>query len=546
MRLEGKKLGGRYKVQQRVGGGGMANVYKAKDLLLHRFVAIKVLSEALSDDSEFVRRFSREAQAAASLSHPNVVSVYDVGREKSRHYIVMELVEGPTLKEYILKRAPLSLDEFAVITTQICEALAHAHENTIIHRDIKPHNILLGFNGRVKVTDFGIARAASSATITQTGSIMGSVHYFSPEQARGGTIGEKSDIYSLGVIMYEMLTGKLPFIGDSAVSIALKHLQDPPSSIIDLNPEINKELSDIVLKALTKEPEGRQATAQIVAQDIKKIIPAKETEELWFNFKNTKEEKGLVRNAFVTEAASKVDITFPANKENTQVVSTLAKKIKDRFQNVVGTEPTILQRTATWLKRAKHRLPWWQKALFTVVTGAVVLVTVVFGVFFLWRVIYSHPAQGTYHLPRFATVAEAKEWLNKNEFLYKVPSIITVTGPSGKVVEQNPVPGADVSPDTMLSLKVGKGASLSDQQTVADGQVTVDNFIGMFESRVRGLRPEGYNVVLWRSGEKGPEDPSVRQYQVYKQSVAPGSPINQGETVELYLYEPGLSGRKKA
>jgi serine/threonine protein kinase len=171
MQIEGKKLGGRYEIIHRIGGGGMAVVYKAKDLLLNRFVAIKILSESLSNDMEFVRRFSREAQAAASLSHPNIVNVYDVGKDGYTHYIVMELVEGPTLKQYIQERGPLPVEEAVHIAIQICDGLAHAHDNQIVHRDIKPHNILLGSNGRVKVTDFGIARAASSSTITQTGSL---------------------------------------------------------------------------------------------------------------------------------------------------------------------------------------------------------------------------------------------------------------------------------------------------------------------------------------------------------------------------------------
>ena len=256
-RMEGKKLGGRYEVISRVGGGGMAVVYKAKDLLLYRYVAIKVLNESLSNDSEFIRRFSREAQAAASLSHPNVVNVYDVGTEGHTHYIVMEYVEGPTLKEWIQQNGPLPPETVVDIASQICDGLAHAHENQIVHRDIKPHNILLGPGGRAKVTDFGIARAATSSTITQTGSVMGSVHYFSPEQARGGVIGERSDLYSLGVVMYEMVTGRLPFDADSAIAIALKHLQEPVEDPRKYAADLPDSIRNIILKALEKDPEKR-------------------------------------------------------------------------------------------------------------------------------------------------------------------------------------------------------------------------------------------------------------------------------------------------
>lgn len=207
----GHQLGGRYEVIERVGGGGMALVYKAQDLLLNRNVAIKVLRQQFVHDEEFIRRFRREAQSAASLSHPNVVSIYDVGQEDDVHYIVMEYVEGKNLNEIIKERAPLQVDEAVHIASQIADALDHAHHNQIIHRDIKPHNILIGRNGRVKVTDFGIARAVTSTTITQTGSVVGSVHYFSPEHAKGIVTGEKSDLYSLGIVLYQMLTGRLPF-----------------------------------------------------------------------------------------------------------------------------------------------------------------------------------------------------------------------------------------------------------------------------------------------------------------------------------------------
>ena len=272
MSMEGRKLGGRYEILYRVGGGGMAVVYKAKDLLLNRYVAIKVMNESLSNDTEFIRRFSREAQAAASLSHPNVVNVYDVGREGHIHYIVMEYVEGPTLKEYIQESGPLPPEEAVYIATQICDALAHAHDNQIVHRDIKPHNILLGYNGRVKVTDFGIARAATSSTITQTGSVMGSVHYFSPEQARGGVIGEKSDLYSLGIVMYEMVTGELPFDGDSAIGIALKHLQEQAVEPRQLRPDLPDDVNRVILKALEKDPNKRFASARAMMQELQYIL----------------------------------------------------------------------------------------------------------------------------------------------------------------------------------------------------------------------------------------------------------------------------------
>lgn len=250
----GKRINDRYQILETIGSGGMASVYKAYDVILNRNVAVKVLRPQFSDDDEFIRRFRREAQAATSLSHPNVVSIYDVGEEDDLYYIVMEYVEGPTLKQLIGQKGTISLTETVNIMKQISSAIAHAHENQIVHRDIKPHNILLSKKGEAKVTDFGIARAMASATITHTNTVMGSVHYLSPEQARGGIVNEKSDIYSLGIVLYEMLTGKVPFSGDTAVSIAIKHLQMDVPSPRQTNPTLPQSIENIVLKATTKDP----------------------------------------------------------------------------------------------------------------------------------------------------------------------------------------------------------------------------------------------------------------------------------------------------
>ncbi|MDR0271071.1 Stk1 family PASTA domain-containing Ser/Thr kinase [Paenibacillus sp.] len=264
----GHELGGRYEIIERVGGGGMALVYKAHDLLLGRNVAVKVLRQQFVHDDEFIRRFRREAQSAASLSHPNVVSIYDVGQENDVHYIVMEYVEGHNLNEIIKERAPLQVDEAVRIASQICDALEHAHQNQIIHRDIKPHNILIGRNGRVKVTDFGIARAVTSTTITQTGSVIGSVHYFSPEHAKGVVTGEKSDLYSLGIVLYQMLTARLPFLGESPISVALKHLQEEFEEPREVNPLIPQSVENIILKSMRKNPQERYQSAKEMLRDL--------------------------------------------------------------------------------------------------------------------------------------------------------------------------------------------------------------------------------------------------------------------------------------
>ncbi|MGM8211800.1 Stk1 family PASTA domain-containing Ser/Thr kinase [Virgibacillus sp. W0430] len=252
--LEGHLLSERYRIKAKIGGGGMANVYLANDIILNRDVAIKVLRLEYANDEEFIQRFDREAQAATSLSHPNIVNIYDVGEEDHILYMVMEYVDGLTLKEYIQRYGAIDVIEAIDIMKQITAAIAHAHANDLVHRDIKPQNILIDSYGNVKVTDFGIAVALSATSLTQTNSILGSVHYLSPEQARGGMATKKSDIYSLGIVLFELLTGRLPFSGQSPISIALKHLQNDTPSVRQINPDIPQSIENIVLQATTKDP----------------------------------------------------------------------------------------------------------------------------------------------------------------------------------------------------------------------------------------------------------------------------------------------------
>ncbi len=271
----GITLGNRYEIIEQVGEGGMAIVYKAKCHLLNRFVAIKVLRDEFTNDEEFIRKFRRESQAAASLSHPNILNIYDVGVEdienKKIHYIVMEFIDGYTLKEVIKEKGKLDYDETINYSIQIAEALHHAHKNHIVHRDIKPHNIMITNDNRLKVTDFGIARAVTSSTVTTTSNVLGSVHYFSPEQARGGYTDEKSDIYSLGIVMYEMITGKVPYDGESPISVALKHIQDnivPPSEVDSTVPY---NLEKVILKCVQKTQSDRYNSIADLIRDLKNI-----------------------------------------------------------------------------------------------------------------------------------------------------------------------------------------------------------------------------------------------------------------------------------
>lgn len=268
MDLVGKFIGNRYEIIEKIGNGGMATVYKAKCHVLNRYVAVKVLKDEYTTDAEFIRRFNAEAQSAAGLTHANIVSVYDVGHEDNIYYIVMELIQGKTLKQIINQDGSLPWKWSVNIAIQIASALEAAHRNNIVHRDIKPHNIIITEEGVAKVTDFGIAKAVSNSTITAFGTTIGSVHYFSPEHAKGGFTDAKSDLYSLGVVMYEMLTGRVPFDADTPVSVALKHMQEKPVEPVKLNPSIPFAVNQIIMKAMEKEPSLRYQNATEMIKDL--------------------------------------------------------------------------------------------------------------------------------------------------------------------------------------------------------------------------------------------------------------------------------------
>lgn len=272
MNLIGKMLDNRYEILEKIGNGGMATVYKAKCHVLNRYVAIKILKDEFTTDTDFIKRFNSEAQSAASLTHPNIVSIYDVGNEENLYYIVMELIQGKTLKEIIVEDGILSWKWSVNIAIQIASALEVAHKNNIIHRDIKPHNIIITEDGIAKVTDFGIAKAVSNSTITAFGTTIGSVHYFSPEHAKGGFTDAKSDLYSLGIVLYEMLTARVPFDADTPVSVALKQLQEEPVEPIEYNDKIPVSVNMIILKAMQKDPNSRYQNATEMLEDLSRSL----------------------------------------------------------------------------------------------------------------------------------------------------------------------------------------------------------------------------------------------------------------------------------
>ncbi|WP_052807448.1 Stk1 family PASTA domain-containing Ser/Thr kinase [Risungbinella massiliensis] len=513
MQLEGKKLGGRYEIISRLGGGGMAVVYKALDHSLGRYVALKILSESLSNDNEFVRRFSREAQAAASLSHPNVVNVYDVGKDGYTYYIVMEIVEGPTLKQYIQQKGVVPTDEAALIAIRICDGLAHAHENQIIHRDIKPHNILLDQKGgRVKVTDFGIARAASSSTITQKGAVMGSVHYFSPEQARGGLTGEKSDIYSLGIVMYEMLTGQLPFDGDQAISIALMHLQNPVTDPRQINPNIPDNFAKILLRALEKDPEMRYTSVRAMMKDIQsalRMLPrnqAVNTDDLFMTVPMLDEDDTSYSpqptpntSGSASAAASEERSSFPSKEadpwnQRNQAPPRHFQTPPSRSNGGASSFPedskdlTIFQKTAIWFDNAQEKLSVWQKILFGAITVVLILGLTVFG-------------------------------FDKLMGLFS---------------------GSDDAPETSTKPKTEQTTGQKEEDAE---MVPVKNYVGEWQSRVENyasgsLEENGYKILVSNSlcYNKDLTGSGLAEGKIVAQIPEANSQIKKGDTVKVWVY----------
>lgn len=332
MIIKGQKIDGRYQIIRTIGEGGMANVYLAYDTILEREVAVKVLRGDLANDEKFVKRFQREAKAASSLNHPNIVEMYDVGEDDGNYFIVMEYVNGKTLKNLIKKRGALSLSETIDIMLQLTSGIACAHDSYIIHRDIKPQNVMILEDGRVKITDFGIAVALNSTELTQTNSVMGSVHYLPPEQANGSGATVKSDIYSLGILMYELLTGKLPFKGDNAVEIAIKQMKDRLPSIIAQNPNVPQSVENVVLRACAKNPENRYESVREMHEDLKTVLSESRRDEpkLVYDYPEGEptEEKKVkpVEKKKEEEITSKLD--EPKAKEG--------KKEVNKFRMVVG------------------------------------------------------------------------------------------------------------------------------------------------------------------------------------------------------------------
>ncbi|GFN31982.1 Stk1 family PASTA domain-containing Ser/Thr kinase [Paenibacillus xylaniclasticus] len=523
----GHELGGRYEIISRIGGGGMALVYKAHDVLLNRKVAVKVLRQQFVHDEEFIRRFRREAQSAASLSHPNVVSIYDVGQEDEVHYIVMEYVEGSNLNEIIHERAPLQTEEAVHIAAQICDALENAHQNQIIHRDIKPHNILIGKNGRVKVTDFGIARAVTASTITQTGSVVGSVHYFSPEHAKGTPTGEKSDLYSLGIVLYQMLTGKLPFHGESPISVALKHLQESFIEPRAINPHIPQSVENIILRAMRKNPNERYSSAGEMLRDLEDCLSPERLHEPKVTFANISDDMDATR-------------VMPAIRQSAAAVRAASEErvSQDRASSAAGTAKT---QSVEWEDEPKKKNVWWKRPTPMIIVTLVIIA----GLYFSVRAISNSFDVPEVQVPYVVNMSEqeAVKAIEDAGLLVEQP-IIREYNPefqAGYVYDQTKA-NMKVKEGALIRLYVSQGAELE----------TMTDYLGQsFNSASEQLIALGVdssrikNDAVFSDQEAGTiiSQSPLPNEQFDPKTVTVSFKVSKGqETVEM----PGLIGKKEA
>ena len=503
MIMKGQKISDRYQIIKSIGEGGMANVYLAYDTILDRNVAVKVLRGDLASDEKFVRRFQREALSASSLSNPNIVEVYDVGEDNGEYYIVMEYVEGKHLKNLLKKRGKLTVSEVIDIVLQITNGLSVAHDSYIIHRDIKPQNILILDNGLVKITDFGIAVAMNATQLTQTNSVMGSVHYLPPEQASGKGATLQSDIYSIGILMYELLTGKLPFKGDNAVEIALKHLKEPIPSIRDEIPEIPQSVENIILKATAKNPKNRYADAREMNEDLKTCLDDSRKNELKITFKypeNDYDDTKIIKAVKANEKKEKVK----ENKEIKEGEEIIAKKVKR--DNNDSQNKTIIILASIFV------------GLFVCITAVVLLIP---------KLTSAKQEQ----IPDVSgyTVTEAIKVLQDAGFIVsdEQREEASETVDAGRVTKTSPAAGAIRKEGTEIILYISLG----------DITVEIEDYVGQNSSEVKG-RLEALNLQVDIEPKVLDEGEDPNDYEegiIIDQSVEPGEKLSEGDRIILYV-----------
>lgn len=487
MIVKGQKINDRYEIIKTIGEGGMANVYLAKDTILDRNVAIKVLRGDLATDEKFVRRFQREALSASSLSHPNIVEIYDVGEDDGNYYIVMEYIDGKNLKQLLKKRGNLTVSEVVDIMLQITSAMSVAHDSLIIHRDLKPQNILIKEDGEIKITDFGIAMALNATHLTQTNSAMGSVHYFPPEQASGKGATLKSDVYSLGIMMFELLTGELPFKGDNAVEIALKHLKEPITPIRTINPDIPQSIENIITTATAKNSKNRYNNAREMHDD---LLTCLNKERLNEPKRKLKYDEGI-------------DADVAISKTNANMDNSIVSQIKDTDDDS-------------------------NKKLIIFGGILVALVAILAIVFFLVPLFTEVPDVKIPDVSKWSVV-EAENELKKLGFTVNADVIEEANKDieKGKVVRTNPISGRTVKKGTEITLIVSTGELV---YKVPD--LTGKNYI-----EVKTELEKVYNLVvnIEEKEVENTKDKTYNEQEIVGQSVAKDSELTEGDDITLYI-----------
>ncbi len=489
MIVKGDKINDRYQIIKTIGEGGMANVYLAKDTILDRNVAVKVLRGDLADDEKFVRRFQREALSASKLNHPNIVEMYDVGEDDGRYYIVMEYVQGKTLKSLVKKRGALTLPEVIDIMTQLTSAIMCAHDSYIIHRDIKPQNVMILDDGRVKIMDFGIAMALNSNELTQTNSVMGSVHYLPPEQANGSGSTIKSDIYSLGILMYELLTGKVPFKGDNAVEIAIKQMKEPIPSICKQNPDIPQSVENIVLRACAKNPKNRYDSVREMYDDIKSCL----TED------NLNQKKLVYK--------------YPEHElEETKVMPNLSRLNKKHEE-----ESDVPKKQK---KSKKDKALWITGGIFAGLVALICLFIIIY------PKLVSVPDVTIPDVSNL-TVVEAESKLKELGLLVAsdVEEKENDEIEPGKVIGTNPQVGRTVKEGTEVTIIIAKESD----------KITIEDYTGKDYQIVKtNLENAGLNVIVNPKKISKEDQDKYKENQIVEQSAAVDSKLDPGDTIFLY------------
>ena len=497
MIMKGQKISDRYQIIKSIGEGGMANVYLAYDTILDRNVAVKVLRGDLANDEKFVRRFQREALSASSLSNPNIVEVYDVGEDNGEYYIVMEYVEGKHLKALLKKRGKLTVPEVIDIALQITNGLSVAHDSYIIHRDIKPQNILILENGLIKITDFGIAVAMNATQLTQTNSVMGSVHYLPPEQASGKGATLQSDIYSIGILMYELLTGKLPFRGDNAVEIALKHLKEPMPSIRDELPDIPQSVENIILRATAKNPKNRYSDAREMHEDLKTCLDESRANELKITFK------------------------YPENDyDDTKLMKTV-KPVKE-------TKPKEIKEGEKEVAKKKKSTDNSQnKLLITLASVFVGLVVVITTIFVL--------------IPK---ITSSKQTAIPDVTNYSVTDAIKALQDAGFVVsdEQREEANENVEEGKVsrTSPAIGsirkEGTEVIIYRSLGDVTIAIEDYTGKNASEIKGkLEALKVQVIIEKKEVDLTDGETYKENIIIGQSIEAGEKISEGSSITLYV-----------